>query len=151
MINALSDEDRKRLFELLNVVSRDDALAMPVPPGYTRDPSTGRVYRVQASREHTNERDALDTAVKTAVAAMKRHTTDNSGTVAKVDGNTVVTWPQNTPAGVITRHVELTGVFDAAKAAFAAYKTQHPAEFTAPTRGRGRGTAGRGRGRGRGT
>jgi len=145
-INALSQAERQQLFELLQVIPRDQALATPTPPGMTRDPATGRVYRVTPSREHTDARERLEAAQREAAAALKQHTTNNGGVVSRGDNNNVVvTWPRDTAQAVLDENARLSGILNARRRELAAYKAQHPAEFAPPPvrggRGRGRGAA----------
>jgi len=94
-------------------------------------------------KEHTRERIALETAVTTAANALKVHSDINHITTSRNDrGELIVEFPRDTAQAVIDENTRLSAALRAAKAALAAYRTQHPAEFTAPIRGRGRGIRG---------
>jgi len=145
MINALSDADRTALYGLLGLVPVAQALNAPVPPGYTRNPVTGRVYRLQEAAPVSADKARLDQAVKDAATALKAHAVLHGVTV--VGG--IATYPGGTAPDVRTAHEGLIQTLNAAKAAKAAYKAANPAEYgpaQVPKRGRGRGSAaGRGR------
>jgi len=146
MVNALSVEERQQFFGLLNVVPRDDMGQTTVPPGYTRDPSSGRVYRLNAPREHSAARVQLEAAVKTAAAALKRHSDTYGITVTGEGDQREVNFPTTVSEAVRAENARQQVVLVTAKEALRAYKETHPGEFTAPVRGRGRGRGNRGRG-----
>ena len=151
MINALSEEDRKKLYELLNLAPRGATSAMAdVPSGYTRDPSSGRVYKMLPKKEHTSERSSLESAVSTAANALKVHSDSKGITVVTESDQKRVNYPSACSQADKDENLRLKAALDAAKLALANYKTQHMAEFKPPPRGRGRGRGSRGRAPARG-
>jgi len=84
----------------------------------TRDPNTGRVFRLSKKKEKTQERLALEAAVKTAKSNLSRYLRD-SGLNPEAGESS----PENT---------ELVRVLSDAKASLASYKEAHPQEFEAP-------------------
>lgn len=150
MINALSDESRQQLFQLLNVapvLPGNTSDGVNVPAGYTRDPTSGRVFRQQAPKARTVERVALEEAVQAASAALRSHAR-NLAIQPPAEGEDVV-FPAAVSQRDRTEYETRVAALVAAKAALAAYKTQHPAEFAPTPRGRGNGRGGRGRRGGR--
>lgn len=136
-----------------------------VRPGSTVDPKTLKVFRLQAPKEHSAERSALETQKESARLALTEYCFNNSiyleNGVPRVDLSTDSGLGDDAPLSVelSTRkpleegYNSVLSEFNAAKAALANYKLAHPDEFRPPAQGsgaRGRGRGGSVRGRGRG-
>jgi len=124
-----------------------------IPQGYTRNPRTGTVYRMNVAMQHTAGRAAVEEATQRAAQELKQFSSDNGITV--VNGNAVV--PPGLTQALRAQYAQLQQALIDAKLAKTNYAAAHPDEFRAPpTAGnaRGRGAAIRGnrggRGRGRG-
>jgi len=152
-VRNFSDEDWQTFCQTFGLVPSTGASSSAVvPPGYTRDPATGRVFRLVAPRDRAAEYSRLQEALASARQVLAAHS-HQLGAI-RVEGGTATarTVTYTLLAGVSAadraENVRLTLAFEAAKAAERAYRAAHPEEFRAPTRGRGRG---RGNSRGRGT
>jgi hypothetical protein len=144
LYNRLSEAD-KAVFKQLLAGGQAET-----PAGMTRDPTTGRVYKIQQAMPVSQSKAAVENALGEAARALKAHGLDNH--IVVEGGRTV--FPKDTPSDVRASHEVLVAAHNAAKAARDAHKASHPTEWGPSQRGgkRGRGaapTSGRG-GRGRG-
>jgi hypothetical protein len=100
-----------------------------IPPGHTRDPKTGRVFKLTPKKGHSVERQRLEGNLKEATKAFS---------VVLKDGGITIS-----DAGVPTRETEADGdlrcrytnsltTVNSAKAELAAYKAAHREEFLPP-------------------
>jgi hypothetical protein len=98
-------------------------------PGHTRDPKTGKVYKVTPKKVHSGERQGLEQSLKDAKSAfsavLKQHriTIGNDGSPS-IDGD--LTDP------IRQEYTQALSRVNAAKAAYAAYKAAHNEEFRPP-------------------
>jgi hypothetical protein len=144
LYNQLNEADKAVLKQLLSI--GPDGVTGAVPTGYTRDPQTGRVYKVQQPMAATAEKTRLEQERSDAAKAVKASALQHGITVNQLDGNTI--YSPSTTRIVRTSHEALLERLKTAKEAVAAHKAAHPTEWGPATRagrgGRSRGRLGRG-------
>jgi len=106
----------------------------PVPEGHTRDPKTGKVFKLSAKAERSEEFLRLSAAVKTAVDNLRIFDAkvsskgEDGALVTMADGET-----QRPPTSTeVEEYARLLRALEVAKTSVAAYKAAHPEEFKPP-------------------
>jgi len=98
-----------------------------LPPGKTRDPKTGKVFKITPKREKTQVRKDLESTLASAKKAYSAYLQKNN-IILGDDGLP----KEDVPRELIPEGSALYKAIDAAKTALAAYKAAHPEEFLPP-------------------
>jgi hypothetical protein len=103
----------------------------PVPAGHTRDPKTGKVFKLSPKVERSAEYLQLEKRVKDAVGELREF----SKTVEEFDEhNNIVRLAGGQPItpDKVQEYASLLEALELAKSSKAAYKAAHPDEFSPP-------------------
>jgi len=103
------------------------AVLAPLPAGHTRDPKTGKVFKLTPKKRHSPQRSSLEVSLATAKQTFSGFLRGKNLTIGQ-DGKPSGAWS----AADIAAANGLRQAIVAAKAALSTYKADHPEEFLPP-------------------
>lgn len=111
------------------------APGVPLPEGHTRDPKTGKVYKLVKPKDKSQERIALENNLAIAKKDLSRVIRDNSIRIKDVvhDGGRIEkVLDCELDESLNTRYGYLRGIVNSRKQELENYKNSHPEQFAPP-------------------
>jgi hypothetical protein len=129
----LSIADQQLFKTIVGLKDANASSGAIVPAGHTRDPKTGKVFKIVPKKDKTQARITLENTCTESSVALARFAKENN----VVWINDEKTTAQPLVADLNGQLIALVRAKTAAKAALAAYKAAHSDEFQGPPQKRG--------------